>query len=120
NVLSPTVLTGVPRDSRVACEEVFGPVVVVESYDSFDEAIEAVNSSRYGLQAGVFTRDIGRQQLAMEELDVGGLLFNEVPTFRADHLPYGGVKESGLGREGIRYAMQAFSEVRTIISRRLT
>jgi glyceraldehyde-3-phosphate dehydrogenase (NADP+) len=120
NVLSPTVLTGVPRDSRVACEEVFGPVVVVEPYDSFDEAIEAVNSSRYGLQAGVFTRDIGRQQLAMEELDVGGLLFNEVPMFRADHLPYGGVKESGLGREGIRYAMQAFSEVRTIISRRLT
>jgi glyceraldehyde-3-phosphate dehydrogenase (NADP+) len=112
---APTILTNVPKNCQVVSEEVFGPVVVVESYDDFVEAIERVNDSKYGLQAGLFTRYIDRVKLAFEHIDVGGLMINQVPGFRIDHMPYGGVKDSGLGREGIRYAMEEMSESRLLV-----
>lgn len=114
----PTVLTGVPRDARVCAEEAFAPVVVIERVDSVDEAIYAVNDSAFGLQAGVFTPNLDRALSAFERLDVGGVLINEVPTYRIDHMPYGGVKDSGLGREGPRYAVEDMTELRLLVIRR--
>jgi glyceraldehyde-3-phosphate dehydrogenase (NADP+) len=111
----PTVLTGSRPTMRVNCEEIFGPVVTVEPYDSFQEALEAVNRSRYGLQAGVFTCDIRKIFQAFEVLEVGGVVANDVPTYRADHMPYGGVKDSGVGREGIRYAIEEMTERRILV-----
>jgi len=113
--LMPTVLTDVAPEMRVSCEEVFAPVVVVSRYADFDEAVRQVNASRYGLQAGVFTRDIKRIFRAYEAIDVGGLIINDVPTYRADHMPYGGVKESGVGREGVRYAIEEMTEPRVLV-----
>src|SRR4051794_26402410 len=97
---APTVLTGVPDTARVACEEVFGPVVVLEAVDSLDEAFARVNDSRFGLQAGVFTRDLQVAFRAAQVLDVGGVVIGDVPSYRADQMPYGGVKDSGTGRGG--------------------
>ncbi|KAA5832531.1 aldehyde dehydrogenase family protein [Saccharopolyspora hirsuta] len=102
---APTVLTGVPEDAKVSCEEVFGPLLVLAPVDSVDEAFEKVNASRYGLQAGVFTRDLQLAFRAAAELEVGGVIIGDVPSFRADQMPYGGVKESGVGREGVHAAM---------------
>jgi len=116
NLITPTVLTDVKHSSKISCEEVFAPLVLVEKYKKFEDALESVNSSRFGLQAGVFTDDLKLAHLALETLEVGGLLVNEVPTYRADNMPYGGVKDSGLGREGVRYAMEEFSERRTLIT----
>lgn len=113
--MEPTVLTNVPKGQKVLEEEVFGPVVVIEPYDAFDEAIAAVNDSSFGLQAGVFTQNFAEVQQAFHDLEVGGVLVNEMPTFRVDHIPYGGVKESGLGREGLRYAMEDMLEKRILI-----
>lgn len=107
---APTVLTGVPEDARVSCEEVFGPVLVVEPVDSVDQGFARVNASRYGLQAGVFTRDLQLAFRASAELEVGGVIIGDVPSFRADQMPYGGVKESGSGREGVRAAMNDLTE----------
>ncbi|MBA8824264.1 aldehyde dehydrogenase (NAD+) [Saccharopolyspora lacisalsi] len=107
---APTVLTGAPEDSRVSCEEVFGPVLVVEPVDSVDDGFARVNASRYGLQAGVFTRDLQLAFRAAAELEVGGVVIGDVPSFRADQMPYGGVKESGSGREGVRAAMNDLTE----------
>jgi len=115
NVIEPTILTHVPSTAKVVCEEVFGPVVVLEPYKDFKDAVAKVNHSKFGLQAGVFTHDLRLARMASEELEVGGVLINEIPTYRADHLPYGGVKGSGLGREGLRYAIEEYSERRTII-----
>lgn len=115
NVIEPTVLSDAGRELRVVCEEVFGPVVVLKTYDKFEEALAAVNDSRFGLQAGVFTDSQTLIRQAVEELEVGGVMVNEVPTYRADQMPYGGVKESGLGREGLRYAMEEYSERRTVV-----
>ena len=98
--LAPTVISEPPRDENVWCEEIFGPVATVHSYSSFDEAIELANDAKFGLEAGVFTRDIGRGLAAGERLEFGGVLVNEVPTFRTDQMPYGGVKDSGNTREG--------------------
>ena len=112
----PTVLEGVPATAKLSCEEAFGPVALLAPYGEVSEAIDSVNRSRYGLQAGVFTdsrRVVGQ---VVEGLDVGGILINEVPTYRADHMPYGGVKESGLGREGVRYAMQEYSDLKTVVA----
>src|ERR1700746_172542 len=106
SVVEPTVLTGTKPEMKVNCQEVFGPVVTVEPYAEFDEALRQINSSAYGLQAGLFTRDAKRMFQAFEELEVGGLLAGDVPTFRIDHMPYGGVKDSGIGREGLRYAIE--------------
>jgi glyceraldehyde-3-phosphate dehydrogenase (NADP+) len=116
NVIAPTILADVKPGMKVVCEEVFAPLVVVESYDNFADALAMVNDSRFGLQAGVFTDSARLQREAIETLEVGGVLINEVPTYRADQMPYGGVKESGLGREGLRYAMEEYSERRTVIS----
>ena len=116
-LIEPAVLEKVPHDSEAACEEIFGPVTMLYPYADFDEALAAVNDSRYGLQAGVFTRDIGRIQTAWDELAVGGVMINEVPSFRVDHMPYGGTKDSGLGREGLRWAIESMTEPRLLVIR---
>ncbi len=108
----PTVLTETAPDMRVNCEEVFAPVVTVSPYDKWDEAIATVNDSPYGLQAGLFTNDVKRIMDAWERVDVGGLHINSVSTFRVDHMPYGGLKASGYGREGIKYAIADMTELR--------
>ncbi len=112
--VEPTILAGVPPAARISCQEVFGPVVIVNSYKSLDEAIAMVNDSVYGLQAGIFTRDIERAFRAARELEVGGVIINDIPMFRADHMPYGGVKESGTGREGPKYAAEEMTELKLI------
>jgi acyl-CoA reductase-like NAD-dependent aldehyde dehydrogenase len=116
-LIQPAVLENVPHVADASCQEIFGPVTLVESFDDFDKALAAVNDSRYGLQAGVFTRDIGRIEKAWGELDVGGVMINEVPSFRVDNMPYGGVKDSGLGREGIRWAIESMTEPRLLVIR---
>ncbi|MGH3762800.1 aldehyde dehydrogenase family protein [Actinophytocola sp.] len=113
--VSPTVLSEVPHDSKVWAEEVFGPVLVVSVTDGLDDAFDQVNDSQYGLQAGVFTRDVQVAFRARAELDVGGVIVGDVPSFRADQMPYGGVKGSGWGREGIRSAMNDLTEERIMV-----
>lgn len=117
SIVLPTVLSGTSRDMKVEAQEVFAPVVTLSAYDTWDEALERVNDSKYGLQAGVFTRDLGRVQRAFDVLEVGAVLVNDVPTWRADRMPYGGVKESGIGREGPAYAMEEFTEPRLLVLR---
>ena len=117
NLLSPVVLSHVDPQLSVACEEVFGPVVVVDSYRNFSEVIDAANASTYGLQASVFTRQVDRVFQAFAGIDVGSVIVNDYPMFRVDHMPYGGVKDSGLGREGVRYAMEAMTEPRLLVVR---
>lgn len=111
----PTVLTGTQPNMKVFEMEIFGPVVVIEPYSNIHEAIERVNSGRYGLQAGVFTNKIDEMNYAFEHLEVGGVIINDVPTFRVDHMPYGGVKDSGFGREGIKYAILDMMEPRLLV-----
>lgn len=113
--LMPTVLADVTPDMRVSCEEVFAPVVVVNRYADFAEALRSVNASRYGLQAGLFTRDVSRIFRAYQAIEVGGLIVNDVPSYRADHMPYGGVKDSGFGREGVRWAIEEMTEPRVLV-----
>jgi acyl-CoA reductase-like NAD-dependent aldehyde dehydrogenase len=114
-IVHPAVLTGVTSDMKVCREEVFGPVTVLQPFATFGEALALCNATRFGLQAGVFTRDVGRALRAFRELDYGGVLINEVPTFRVDNFPYGGTKDSGFGREGVRYAMAEMSEPRVLV-----
>ena len=114
-LLRPTVVADAPTDSRVACEEVFGPLCLVAPYDSLDEAIGLANGTRYGLQAGIFTRDIQAALRAARELEFGGVTVNEAPTFRADQMPYGGVKDSGNTREGPAYAIREMTEERLVV-----
>ena len=109
-----TILVHVPREARVCGEEVFAPVVNLFPVETFDEALAEINASRFGLQCGVFTASLERALLAHDELEVGGVIVNDVPTWRADHMPYGGVKESGLGREGVRYAIEEMTEPRVL------
>lgn len=118
-VVLPTVLTNVPRDARVCREEVFGPVTVLEPFDTFDEALALCNATRFGLQAAVFTRDLGHALRAYRELEYGGVIVNDAPTFRIDNFPYGGTKDSGFGREGVRYAMEELTEPRVLVLRGL-
>jgi glyceraldehyde-3-phosphate dehydrogenase (NADP+) len=115
--LAPTVLTGTAAhpDLRVVADEAFGPLVVVEPYDDVEAAFDAVNAGRFGLQAGLWTNDLGLVQRAFERLDVGAVLVNEVPTWRSDAMPYGGMKDSGMGREGVRYAMEEMTERKTLV-----
>ena len=115
SVMEPTVLTGTRADMKVNCQEIFAPVVTLEAYDDFAQALRLINESPYGLQAGVFTRDAGRIFQAFEELEVGGVIAGDVPSFRIDHMPYGGVKDSGLGREGLRYAIEDMTEPRLLV-----
>ena len=115
NVLSPGILEGARATDKVSCMEVFGPVLTVAPYARWSDALAAANDSPFGLQAGVFTRDIGRIFEAYDALEVGGVMANEVPNLRVDNFPYGGVKESGFGREGVRYAMEDMSEPRMLV-----
>lgn len=117
NMLEATVLDGVARDARINAQEAFGPVTVLASFKRFDDALAMVNDSDYGLQAGVFTNDLAHATRAWNELQVGGVIINDVPSFRVDNMPYGGVKLSGLGREGIRYAIEDMSERRLMVLR---
>ena len=114
-LLHATVLSNVNATMKVSCEEVFGPLVTITPYRQFEQAVALLNNSPYGLQAGVFTQDINRIFSAFRDLDVGAVLANEIPTFRADHMPYGGVKDSGLGREGVRYASEEMTEPRLLV-----
>jgi acyl-CoA reductase-like NAD-dependent aldehyde dehydrogenase len=114
-VVEPTVLTGTKPDMKVNCQEIFGPVVTIEPYKTFDDALRQVNHSSFGLQAGLFTRDAKLLFQAYEELEVGGLIAGDVPSFRIDHMPYGGVKDSGLGREGLRYAIEEMTEPKLLV-----
>ncbi len=114
-MVEPTILTNTNNQMKVNALEAFGPVVTVEPFSHFYQALEMVNDSRYGLQAGVFTNSISRMKQAWEKLEVGGVIINDAPTFRTDHMPYGGVKESGLGREGVKYAIMDMMEPRVMV-----
>lgn len=116
-MLSATILEDVPKDCDVNAEEAFGPVTVLSQFTDFDEALAEVNNSQFGLQAGIFTRDIYKAHKAWDELEVGGVVIGDVPSWRVDNMPYGGVKESGLGREGIRYAIEDMTEIRLMVLR---
>jgi glyceraldehyde-3-phosphate dehydrogenase (NADP+) len=113
--VEPTVLTDTDFSMNVCFREIFGPVVTLEKFSDFEQAIEWVNNSEYGLQAGVFTNRIDRMDYAFNNLEVGGVMINEIPTYRLDHMPYGGVKSSGLGREGVKYAMLDMLEPRLLV-----
>ncbi len=115
NIYGATLLTGTKREMKVNCAEVFGPVAILEEVADFHEAISRVNDSTYGLQAGVFTDSVANMKRAHDELEVGGIIMNNVPGFRLDSMPYGGIKDSGLGREGVKYAMEEMSEPRLIV-----
>jgi acyl-CoA reductase-like NAD-dependent aldehyde dehydrogenase len=112
---APTVLAQTKPEMKVRCEEIFGPVITVGTYSDFEEAIAEVNGTRYGLQAGVFTKDIDRLMVAHRDIEVGGVIANDVSAFRADQMPYGGTKDSGAGREGLRYAMEEMTESRILV-----
>jgi acyl-CoA reductase-like NAD-dependent aldehyde dehydrogenase len=114
-VVSPTVLLDTTSAMRVNCEEVFGPVTTLRRYTDFEAALATLNDSPYGLQAGLFSHDLRRVMRAFEVVDVGALVINDVAGFRVDHLPYGGVKASGLGREGVRAAIEGMTELRLLM-----
>lgn len=117
NMMQATLLENVPNDAAINTEEAFGPVSILSPFNNFDEALKEVNNSQFGLQAGVFTRDIYKAHKAWDELDVGGVIIGDVPSWRVDNMPYGGVKESGLGREGITFAMEDMTEIRLMVLR---
>ena len=116
-MLEATVMENVPKECDASAEEAFGPLSILEPFDNYDDALEEVNNSRYGLQAGIFTRDIYKAHKAWDVLDVGGVVIGDVPSWRVDNMPYGGVKDSGLGREGIRYAIEDMTETRLMVIR---
>ena len=111
----PTILVDADPASQVCSEEAFAPLVVAFPFSDFEAALAQVNDSRFGLQAGVFTNDLANAWRAFESLEVGGVIVNDVPTYRVDHMPYGGVKESGLGREGVRWAIEDMTELRLMV-----
>jgi acyl-CoA reductase-like NAD-dependent aldehyde dehydrogenase len=117
NMLQATLLENVDSNCELSAEEAFGPVAILEPFDDFDAVLKRVNDSRFGLQAGIFTRDLYKAQQAWDELEVGGVVIGDVPSWRVDHMPYGGVKDSGLGREGIRWAMEDMTELRLMVIR---
>ena len=116
-MLQATVMENVPKDCDASAEEAFGPLSVLQPFDDYDSALDEVNNSRYGLQAGIFTRDIYKAHKAWNVLEVGGVVIGDVPSWRVDNMPYGGVKDSGLGREGIRYAIEDMTETRLMVIR---
>jgi glyceraldehyde-3-phosphate dehydrogenase (NADP+) len=113
--IQPTIITNTKQEMKVCALEVFGPVVVIEPYTNFAEAINMINNSEFGLQAGIFTNRIDEMNLAFKKLEVGGVIINDVPTFRVDHMPYGGVKNSGFGREGVKYAIYEMLEPKLLV-----
>jgi acyl-CoA reductase-like NAD-dependent aldehyde dehydrogenase len=117
-MLDATLLENVPRSSKAVTEEAFGPLAVLSKFSDFNAAMAEVNDSKFGLQAGIFTRDIFKTLNAWDHLDVGGVVINDVPSYRVDNMPYGGVKDSGLGREGVRFAMEDMTEIRNLVIRR--
>jgi glyceraldehyde-3-phosphate dehydrogenase (NADP+) len=114
----PTVLVDAPLDSKVCAQEVFAPLVALVRFREFRQALDLVNASSYGLQAGVFTPNLDHSLIAFDVLEVGGVLINDVPTWRIDHMPYGGVKDSGLGREGPRYTIEEMTELKLLVINR--
>ena len=116
-MLAATLLENVPETTSLYTEEAFGPAAILSSFTDFDEALAHVNNSRFGLQAGIFTRDLYKAHKAWDTLEVGGVVIGDVPSWRVDHMPYGGVKDSGLGREGIRYAIEDMTEIRLLVVR---
>lgn len=114
----PTVISGTDSSMKVNCCEIFGPVVILESVSSFEEGIQKINDSGFGLQAGVFTNNLEEMNMAFKQLKVGGVIVNDVPTFRVDHMPYGGIKDSGFGREGVKYAMFDMMEPKLLVKNR--
>jgi acyl-CoA reductase-like NAD-dependent aldehyde dehydrogenase len=117
-MLEATLLENVDRSTNLYREEAFGPVAILSKFTDFNEAMAEVNDSKFGLQAGIFTRDLFKMFDAWDHLDVGGVVINDVPSYRVDNMPYGGVKESGLGREGVRFAMEDMTEIRNLVIRR--
>ncbi len=117
-MLEATLLENVDRDTKINIEEAFGPVAFLIRFSDFDQALEVVNDSKFGLQAGIFTRDLFKMFDAWDRLEVGGVVINDVPSYRVDNMPYGGVKDSGLGREGVRFAMEDMTEIRNLVIRR--
>ena len=120
SVYAPTVIAGAPETAKVCAQEVFAPVIGVYRYETFGEAMAAVNRSRYGLQAGVFTNDLDKTLAAFDTLEVGGVIVNDIPSWRIDHMPYGGVKDSGIGREGPRYTIEEMTEPKILVINRET
>ncbi|MBV7266617.1 aldehyde dehydrogenase family protein [Erythrobacter ani] len=118
NMLEATLLENVDKDARAMNDEAFGPLAILQSFSDFDAALDEVNRSEFGLQAGIFTRDLFKMYDAWDKLEVGGIVINDVPSYRVDNMPYGGLKDSGLGREGIRFAMEDMSEIRNLVVRR--
>ncbi len=116
-MLEATLLEGVPGTAKARNEEAFGPLAILETFSDWDEALEMVNDSKFGLQAGIFTRDFYKVQRAWDRLEVGGVIVGDVPSYRVDNMPYGGVKDSGLGREGVRFAMEDMTEIRNLVIR---
>lgn len=116
-MMEPTLLEGVPSSEPLCAGEAFGPVAILSSFSDFDDALAEVNDSVFGLQAGIFTRDLYKAQKAWDELEVGGVVIGDVPSWRVDNMPYGGVKDSGLGREGIRFAIEDMTEMRLMVIR---
>jgi acyl-CoA reductase-like NAD-dependent aldehyde dehydrogenase len=119
SMLEATLLEGCSRDMEVYTDEAFGPVVILSRFSDWQAALEEVNDSKFGLQAGIFTRDIHKVLDAWDGLEVGGVVVNDVSSYRVDNMPYGGVKDSGLGREGVRFAMEDMSEIRNLVIRRV-
>ena len=117
-MLEATLLENVDRSATVYREEAFGPIAILSRFTDFSAAIDEVNDSKFGLQAGIFTRDLYKVLDAWDRLDVGGVVVGDVPSYRVDNMPYGGVKESGLGREGVRFAMEDMTEIRNLVIRR--
>jgi len=114
-VFQPTVITDVKSDLQISCQEVFAPVVVVSKYNDINKAYDEINDSEFGLQAGLFTNDAKAIFKAYDNLEVGGVVVGDVPTYRIDHMPYGGVKSSGMGREGTRYAIEEMTEPKLLV-----
>ncbi|MFN7013213.1 MAG: aldehyde dehydrogenase family protein, partial [Bacteroidia bacterium] len=113
--VAPTILTNTHQSMKVRCEEAFGPIVTIDEYETIEEAVEKINEGIFGLQAGVFTNDIKEMNYAFNYIEAGGIIINDVPTLRLDHMPYGGVKDSGLGREGVKYAILDMMEPKILV-----
>ncbi|HEY0266224.1 MAG TPA: aldehyde dehydrogenase family protein, partial [Rhizomicrobium sp.] len=113
-----TLLENVGTSTKLNCEEAFGPVATLTPFSDFEAVLDQVNASKFGLQAGIFTRDLFKALRAWDKLDVGGVVIGDVPSYRVDNMPYGGVKDSGLGREGVRFAMEDMTEIRNMVIRR--
>ena len=116
-MLDATLLENVSKDQTICTAEAFGPVAVLSPFDDFESALDEVNDSEFGLQAGIFTRDIYKAYRAWDKLDVGGVVIGDIPSWRVDNMPYGGVKDSGLGCEGIRFAIEDMTEIRNLVLR---